>query len=214
MFTPCGEPKDKGTHDSVSREYKLDRGMNCSYYIINETKIHDRLGCLKGYFCTITDNTFYHTYMAAVNTDMLTGMYNRRYFFDHLKENIHKPLYLLYLDLDNFKAVNDTYGHDVGDEVLVRVAQLINKFFPNSLAARLGGDGFVVVNDTSSKEELEESIKELEATVVKEFRMYECDLGISIGMVYSGDGSFNTDVLLRESDVMMYEIKKKHHGTK
>ena len=57
----------------------------------------------------------------------------------------------------------------------------------------------------------EESCRQLESTVRQEFRMYECDLGVSVGMVYSDGKSENIEALLHESDVRMYEVKKIHH---
>ena len=92
------------------------------------------------------------TFEHAALTDGLTGMRNRRYFDDALREyldefrRIDKPVGLMILDLDNFKAVNDTHGHDVGDRVLRAVATCVREFTRyHDVAARLGGEEFAVV---------------------------------------------------------------------
>ena len=88
----------------------------------------------------------------AALTDSLTGMQNRRYFDDALREyleefrRIGKPVGLMILDLDHFKEVNDTHGHDVGDEVLRAVASCLKDMTRyHDVVARLGGEEFAVV---------------------------------------------------------------------
>ena len=88
----------------------------------------------------------------AALTDGLTGMQNRRYFDDALKEyleefrRIDRPVGLMILDLDHFKQVNDTHGHDVGDEVLRAVASCLKDMTRyHDVVARLGGEEFAVV---------------------------------------------------------------------
>src|SRR5690606_15067405 len=88
----------------------------------------------------------------AALTDGLTGMQNRRYFDDALREYLHefrrigKPVGLMILDLDHFKQVNDTHGHDVGDEVLRAVANCLKDMTRyHDVVARLGGEEFAIV---------------------------------------------------------------------
>src|SRR2546430_17542545 len=85
-------------------------------------------------------------------TDCRTGLYNRRYMESHLATLVEqaagrgKPLTLLVLDIDYFKAINDTYGHDAGDDVLREFATRIKKSIRGiDLACRYGGEGFVIV---------------------------------------------------------------------
>ena len=94
-------------------------------------------------------------------TDGLTGMHNRRYFDDAMGEyldqfrKIDKPIGLMILDLDHFKKVNDTYGHDVGDEVLRQVSRCLQEFTRyHDVVARLGGEEFAVVAPNMSRESL------------------------------------------------------------
>ncbi|TIV91762.1 MAG: GGDEF domain-containing protein, partial [Mesorhizobium sp.] len=95
----------------------------------------------------------------AALTDGLTGMQNRRYFDDALREyldefgRIDKPVGLMILDLDHFKQVNDTHGHDVGDEVLRAVAQCVRGMTRyHDVVARLGGEEFAVVTPNMDAE--------------------------------------------------------------
>ncbi len=91
----------------------------------------------------------------AALTDGLTGMQNRRYFDDALREylsefrKIGKPIGLMILDLDRFKSINDTHGHDVGDEVLRAVSACLRELTRyHDVVARLGGEEFAVVTPT------------------------------------------------------------------
>ena len=105
----------------------------------------------------------------AALTDSLTGMQNRRYFDDALSEyldefrRISKPVGLMILDLDHFKEVNDTHGHDVGDEVLRAVASCLKDMTRyHDVVARLGGEEFAVVApnmDTTTLMKLAERIR-------------------------------------------------------
>jgi len=94
----------------------------------------------------------YENSLSMALTDQLTGLYNRRYFEVHLQKLLeknnesNKALGLLMFDIDNFKSVNDTYGHNVGDEILVQFAErLKNSLRSFDLVARLGGEEFVVI---------------------------------------------------------------------
>lgn len=85
--------------------------------------------------------------------DYLTGLYNRRYFFEQAElltksaQSKRQALHYVMLDIDHFKHVNDQYGHDVGDAVIVSVASQLKKWFSGALVARLGGEEFAIVAD-------------------------------------------------------------------
>lgn len=85
---------------------------------------------------------------ADMDTDGLTGLYNERYLSTKLKQNgkFHKKFAMFYLDLDRFKPVNDTYGHDMGDKLLKAVSQRLRKCIRNTdYAFRIGGDEFSLI---------------------------------------------------------------------
>ncbi len=148
------------------------------------------------------------------NTDVLTGLYNRRYFYNYLSGPMLNKFYLLYLDLDHFKAINDTFGHHVGDEVLIQTAEFIKEKFPDALLARLGGDEFAVIDFYSTDEEIKRKCAELENTVKTEFEKYGCATALSIGLVYADGSGVDIDKLIQQSDAAMYEEKRAHHTTK
>lgn len=93
------------------------------------------------------------------NTDFLSGLYNRRYFFEQgnnilktvaLKSSDEEPnLTVVIMDIDFFKKINDKYGHDVGDEVIKNFASLLAKHFPDDLVARIGGEEFAVISKST-----------------------------------------------------------------
>ena len=89
-----------------------------------------------------------HELEKLANTDALTGLYNERYLSERLKRNgkLHKKFAMFYLDLDRFKPVNDTYGHDMGDKLLKAVSQRLRKCIRNTdYAFRIGGDEFSLI---------------------------------------------------------------------
>lgn len=153
--------------------------------------------------------------------DMLTGLYNRQYFMDYMDDLIlrlrrsNKTAFLLLIDLDHFKTINDSLGHDVGDKVLMEVAKRIRNFSQDThLVARLGGDEFTLVSVEHT--ELEYSIEDAHAVaevllgILKQ--VYHIDnhhlyLSASIGIKqikYSKEGS---QPFIKEADIAMYEVK-------
>lgn len=154
----------------------------------------------------------------AVMTDPLTGLYNRRYFEEALKEylaefnRIDAPLALLLLDLDHFKSVNDTYGHDAGDIVLRKLAvQLKALTREHDIVARTGGEEFCIVAPFSSKEQIR-PFAERVCRMVSEMRV---DVGavilrptVSIGVASTCDGQTTMQDLMKVSDDRLYIAKE------
>jgi diguanylate cyclase (GGDEF)-like protein len=114
---------------------------------------------------------------------VLTGKLN-----DSVKlSKINKePISILYLDLDGFKAINDTYGHDTGDEVLKRFAKIImNNYRETDTFARLGGDEFVLLFPNTSKTDLEDSCNQIINLLAhKNNNQMNIDIQCSIGATY------------------------------
>ncbi|MBP3760025.1 MAG: sensor domain-containing diguanylate cyclase [Ruminococcus sp.] len=212
---PAGKRKEDKTTHSASREYQINVDGEIRSFMLTELEIHDYFDNVSGYFCTMQDITYQRAYeqsiINAANTDMLTGMYNRRYFYNFLSGNIGKSFHLLYLDLDRFKAINDNFGHSAGDEVLIKTSELIQDFFPDAVTARLGGDEFAVIDYENSRKDIESICSQLENTVLNTFKHYNCNTTISIGITYTDGSAEDIDTLIQESDTRMYEEKKKHH---
>ena len=152
------------------------------------------------------------------NHDSLTGLFNRRAFETHLEavlkaENLAEdPVTLLYLDLDQFKVVNDTCGHAAGDELLIRLTRMIEERFPYGFLARLGGDEFGIVMRDSSPQETMRRATQLIAEICafpffwdnRSFR-----LGASIGVVRSGPDMMSVTDLLIAADTACYAAKER-----
>ncbi len=148
------------------------------------------------------------------NTDTLTGIFNRRYFYNYLSGPMLKKFHLLYFDLDRFKAINDNFGHHVGDDVLIRTSELIKAVFPDALIARLGGDEFAAIDFVSSKQEIDEKCRKLEDEIKKAFEKYGCGTSVSIGTVFADGSVDDIDKLMQQGDARMYEKKRKNHDLK
>ena len=152
----------------------------------------------------------------AALTDALTGMQNRRYFDDALKEylgefkRIGKPVGLMVLDLDHFKSVNDTHGHDVGDEVLRRIAQCLKDFTRyHDVAARVGGEEFAVVAPNMDLELLRkfsERIRKAISELVIESGNVRLKVTSSFGLAL-WDGRESAEAFYKRADLMLYQAK-------
>jgi diguanylate cyclase (GGDEF)-like protein len=143
-------------------------------------------------------------------TDELTTLPNRRRLISEIQNYAERRGSLLLLDLDGFKPVNDTYGHEAGDKVLQQVAQRFSRALPNhALLARLGGDEFGILVD-GSKESVMEIALALRGTLSYPFLVdgHEVSIGVSIGIA-DNDGAAD---LLQRADNAMYLAKRQALG--
>ncbi|NBV54712.1 MAG: GGDEF domain-containing protein [Proteobacteria bacterium] len=148
------------------------------------------------------------------NTDPLTGLANRRGILQKLDNAFkrNQPLALFYLDLDKFKPVNDQYGHEMGDAVLKKVAELFLACVrDNDTVARLGGDEFLIafygLTDKALIEERAKKVLELinEPIWVNDVRI---KLGASIGITVAPQDGATVEALMHAADETMYAVKK------
>jgi diguanylate cyclase (GGDEF)-like protein len=145
-------------------------------------------------------------------TDELTGLANRRRFMVDCQEFLKSPGSLLILDLDGFKAVNDSLGHGIGDQLLKQVAIRFQRIMPSdALLARLGGDEFGALIPGSDGIEVARALK---ATLTYPFHINsnEICLDVSIGEASNEPGSSAAEQLLRRADEAMYEAKRSKLG--
>ena len=152
-------------------------------------------------------------------TDGLTGLHNRRYLDNHLKLLIDRalargrPLSICITDIDRFKSVNDTYGHDAGDEVLRDFAHRVRSTVRGAdLACRFGGEEFVVVMpDTPA--DAAAAIAERLRTIVEDrsFALPGSDMPLSItaslGIATLNPGGDTAEALLKRADTALYQAK-------
>lgn len=148
--------------------------------------------------------------------DQLTGLPNRHYCLQWLTQAIDNNqhiLYVLFLDLDGFKEVNDTLGHDVGDEVLKQAAiRLKETFRENDFIARLGGDEFVVVLPHAKSQQqvtdlAQRIIQRLEEPLLPNLKQSAISASIGIAKAIPQDNT-SADKLLKAADSAMYKAKK------
>lgn len=150
-------------------------------------------------------------------TDPLTGLLNRRGFYQTVEnlllrgERSDSAWVLLYLDLDGFKRVNDSLGHEAGDRVLRWVSeQLKASLRPFDILARLGGDEFTALLDMEFPEQAARIAEKLieRVSVCQQIEGLDIALGASIGIATFPDCATNLDGLLRAADIAMYEAKR------
>lgn len=157
------------------------------------------------------------------NYDMLTGLINRQAFSDRLSERIESSRRsgiqgaLLFLDLDQFKQVNDTKGHQVGDKLLRAVAQrLVSSLRTSDVVARLGGDEFaVIMSEYSSQSELTMLCRRVISAVEEPIEIDQTlhEVSVSVGVSVFPDDGLDSGSLLMKADVAMYKAKEKKGST-
>lgn len=159
-----------------------------------------------------------HELENLANTDALTGLFNKRYFekMMEIRDEKKKPYALFYMDLDLFKPVNDTYGHEMGDKVLKEVAKRLLKCIrSNDYAFRIGGDEFMLIlNGNLDAKICEKRIERIKNLIGEpyEFDGYTIKIGISCGSaVYPDDADCAADIQ-KLADKRMYEDKKINHA--
>lgn len=154
-----------------------------------------------------------------MNMDYLTGLFNRRQLDYYLQEQIHKEtkgLAGILLDLNEFKSINDQYGHVAGDEALRQASVILKNIFgPKAFLARYGGDEFVVLMELPSKEAL---IHLMDALIQETDRMnllwkHSYQLSFSMGAdFYLKELGLDSHQFLNHLDALMYQDKKNRRG--
>jgi diguanylate cyclase (GGDEF)-like protein len=150
----------------------------------------------------------------AARTDFVTGIANRRYFHELLETEIERirryphPITVVYMDMDNFKQVNDLFGHKMGDEVLRCIAsELKSKLRKTDIIARLGGDEFALLLPSARLPEAEVVISKVRTNLTEEMRQRNWPVTFSMGAVVCIAPPHSAEQIIDMADELMYEVK-------
>ncbi len=182
---------------------------------------HDSHGSLEFWSWVLRDITerkrFESQLIYLANHDSLTGLFNRRRFAEEVERELGRSrrtgaaAALIILDIDNFKAVNDSLGHKVGDEVLCGLASEIRRAVPEDcMVARLGGDEFAVLLRHANQDDaarVAEGLRAAARALTVETSDQTVSTTVSIGLAMIPGDAADAEVLLMNADIAMYEAK-------
>jgi diguanylate cyclase (GGDEF)-like protein len=147
--------------------------------------------------------------------DFLTDIYNLKGFYDFGAREIDKcrrylrPISVAYIDCDNFKQINDTYGHQVGDELLKMIAAtIVDNVRITDLAARLGGDEFAIMISETGQDAVKNVIERVRKSLQNMVQTKNWPVTFSIGVVIFNNAPETLDEAVRKADELMYKVKK------
>ena len=204
-----------------SRNIRLQRPTGkISWVTLSATITTNNTGHFSGCLLVLLDVT--ETHLASerlrfnASHDVLTGLANRSSFLDQLQLRLDQPqtrinTALLYLDLDGFKSINDTLGHDCGDELLRQVAsRLLTSVSTEDLCARLGGDEFtIIVTSVQAQDEICNLAERIVRNFHETFNVFnnELHLSTSIGISLSSKLTSSADDFVKQADTALYKAK-------
>ncbi len=210
------ENKQNGTTAII--DFRIKRKDNSTRWLSSTITHHPFLKFFIGVTRDITDQKKYQEQIKFMAYhDSLTGLPNRAYLTDTIEllikksKTVQQDFAILFLDLDNFKYINDSMGHDVGDKVLIRISNKLTQIIKNKATCiRFGGDEFIIViNNTKNKKNLNVIIKTIIEKISQPFIIkgreffISCSIGISL---YPKDALTSTK-LITAADTAMYKAK-------
>lgn len=153
-------------------------------------------------------------------TDTLTGLYNARFFLELLKMETERsrrygrPLTLIYIDCDDFKKINDKFGHESGNTFLFETAQCLKKGLRTvDVVSRLGGDEFVVLLPETDEAQAKEVVERLSKHIETYMRQHHWIVTFSMGVAAFVQPLEDVDEMLNKVDTLMYEAKRAGKNT-
>lgn len=211
-----------GNSYEVERWVKTRKGQRL--FLFRNKFVHSGSGKNEIYLiCSGTDITeerrAQERLRVLANTDTITGLPNRNAIHELINDAIEQAgdsqVGIVYLDLDNFKKVNDAYGHMFGDQLLQAVSlALLSCLEENQLLARLGGDEFIVLASQTSQSSLEAVASRILTRLRQPFRigLIEVYTGCSVGIAMAPQHGEDSDNLIRNADTAMYTAKEGGRG--
>lgn len=196
--------------------YSFMDGDEKKYVNIKETAIRDIFGNVCGGVCVFSDITAEKNLEIEIRKnayeDHLTGLANRHAMNEYFSKMGSEVFQLLYLDMDNFKAVNDRFGHDAGDLALRQIAAVMRETCPGEFLARLGGDEFLIcIGGPREVEELGVIADTLQEKLTSWLHASDKYAGVSLSVGIRPGCTRGTpiDQLISEADKAMYEAKRR-----
>lgn len=184
-----------------------------SYYLVLENvkiKIEDKKVFRLIYnflYFTIRSFLYNKTLYRLSNLDGLTALYNRNKYNADLASsfvNTHENVGVIYLDLDNLKSVNDSFGHLIGNKLIIATAKILRECFPGGNVYRVGGDEFIIIIPDTTYEELTRQVDAMNQ------RMAGGKIFCSYGMEYQKDNATISE-MVANAEREMYVYKRRHH---
>ncbi|NJN74969.1 MAG: GGDEF domain-containing protein [Synechococcaceae cyanobacterium RL_1_2] len=146
--------------------------------------------------------------------DYLTGATNSRFFYELFQIEFYRcqryqtPLTLVFMDLDNFKLVNDQFGHGAGDQALQIVVNYLKRNLRKiDIVARLGGDEFALVMPDTDQASVQSSLSRIRTGLLAEMKIHQWPISFSMGVLTYRNAPASIEELMRTADKLMYEVK-------
>jgi diguanylate cyclase (GGDEF)-like protein len=148
--------------------------------------------------------------------DALTGVYNRRFFMEFLENGVLKSkklvgnCYIVMIDVDKFKSINDTYGHQAGDRVLAEVAARLKALIrkPDDIFARYGGEEFITLITDTDDDEIVEIVERLRLSVCEEmFEIDDSSLHVTASFGIARINNYDIEEAIKNADAVLYKAK-------
>ncbi len=208
-------------HQDFVVEVGFEKGEDITWSIIEASVLHDGKGEVYGYMGAISDITDLKNAQLQMETlaffDPLTGLSNRRLFIDRLEKAVSESrrrnsfIALLFIDLDQFKRINDSLGHEAGDQLLVEIARRLETSVRESdTVSRIGGDEFtVLLSDIDSSNGVRHICEKILTRLGRPIAInnQEVITTVSIGITLGPSDGDTGSILMRNADMAMYQAK-------
>lgn len=209
--------------DSALKQRRIENSRDGVFFLVEDNvfkiqqeKFLDVFCEFAGYiylFLDVTKDHYQkHKLIVDANTDYLTNLNNRRKLHDFLRNTpCMSGTALLLADLDNFKQINDQYGHDEGDRILVAFSDILRDNFNTENIFRLGGDEFAIIfpGEGKSKEQMLETAQRSARSIISKLEVLsihkDCSVSIGIAATSSDDEDFGS--LFKKADIALYDSK-------